>query len=569
MTGGLIDFFVLEASEYVEQLDGLASRASAQPPDAVPFARAARALRGSATMAKLLGIASVAQGLERLAKALREEPVRWTPATRSAAIAAIDDLKILVRGARVWGDEEDARVARRVAELEGLAPREIKTITRGKGAEFLSTAAAEAATGLLAYAEHPGSPAEFAETMRRVRALRGVAALRDLPPLLEVVDALDAAAKPVELRQEDATAERRRLFRTAARVLLEGGEAVRRGGLPPTESAAVREFAHAVETMRAGNRESEVVVPIDSLFPDGPGGVNVDPGPNPPTTAAERFRLEVVSQAEHLRRLVADGRGAVDAATRDRVGRELRSAVRALSVAAQSFSATEVSNLFLATERGAASLENRALWVLDEAGAELSRPSADAESVAPRFLALHQRLAGTPPAPTAVAPARQRRAGFTPSASAPALDYAWPTDTATAEPSTWATPAPTIPAPPTPATAAPRERALTPRPTSMPPSMPPSMPTVTPSAGGASGAALRDLLASGIAGLAPLATDHIASRAVGEDDDVVPIEELLFRGRDALQRAIGLGDEMRRTAAPPDPAVLSELYDLLQLAAAD
>ena len=546
MTGGLIDFFVLEAGEYVEELDGLASRASAQPPDAVPFARAARALRGSATMAKLLGIASVAQGIERLAKALREEQVRWNPATRSAAIAAIDDLKILVRGARAWGDEEDARVARRVAELEVLAPKEIKTITRGKGAEFLATAAAEAATGLLAYAEHPGSPTEFAETMRRVRALRGVAALRDLPPLLEVVDALDAAAKPVELRQEDATAERRRLFRTAARVLLEGGEAVRRGGLPRTESAAVREFAHAVETMRGGNRESEIVVPIDSLFPDGPDGVNVDPGPNPPTTAVERFRLEVVSQAEHLRRLVADGRAAVDAATRDRVGRELRSAVRALSVVAQSFSATEVANLFLASERGAATLENRALWVLDEAGAELSRPSADAESVAPRFLALHQRLAGTPPAPTVVAPARQRRVGLTPSGSPPPA-YGWPSDTSAAAPSATAAPEPSAPV-------------------EIAPTSPPSP---APSAGGASGAALRDLLASGIAGLAPLATDPIALRAVGEDDDVVPIEELLFRGRDALQRAIGLGDEMRRTAAPPDPATLSELYDLLQLAAAD
>ena len=78
-----------------------------------------------------------------------------------------------------------------------------------------------------------------------------------------------------------------------------------------------------------------------------------------------------------------------------------------------------------------------------------------------------------------------------------------------------------------------------------------------------------NLLASGIAGLSPLATDHIAPRTVGSDDDVVPIEELLFRGPDALKRAIGLGDELRRSAAAPDPAILSELYDLLQLAAAE
>lgn len=515
MTGGLLDFFVLEASEYVEQLDGLVARASTRPPDPESFARASRALRGSATMAKLSGIAELAQGMERLARALREGERPWDEATRSAAIAAVDDLKFLVRGARDWGDAEDARATRRIAELESLAPKRVATITRGRGAEFLATAAADAATGLLAYAEQPGSAEEFAATMRRVRALRGVAALRDLPPLAEVVDAVDAAAKPVELRNEDATAERRRLFRTAARVLLEGGEAVRRGGLPPTDSAAVREFAHAAETLRSGHRESEYVVPITTLFPDGPPGDFVTPGPHPPTTATERFRLEVVSQAEHLRRLVADGRAAVDTATRDRVGRELRSAVRTLALAAQSFSATEVANLFLATERGAAALENRALWVLDEAGTELSRPAADPESVAPRFLALHQRLQGTPPAPTQVAPARQRRVGMTPPAAM---------ETALGAPRT---------------------------------------------TGGASGAALRDLLASGIAGLAPLATDHIAPRAIGADDDVVPIEELLFRGRDALTRAIGIGDALRRSAQAPDPATLSELYDLLQLAAAD
>lgn len=538
MTGGLLDFFVLEASEYVEQLDDLVSRASSSAPEAESFARAARALRGSATMAKLSGIAELAKGLERLARAVREGELPWDAASRGAAIATIDDFKFLIRGARSWGDAEDTRSAKRIAELEVLAPKQVVTITRGRGAEFLATAAADAATGLLAYAEQPGSTAEFAETMRRVRALRGVAALRDLPPLAEVVDAVDAAAKPVELRNEDATAERRRLFRTAARVLLEGGEAVRRGGLPPTESAAVREFAHAAETLRSGHRESEYVVPISTLFPDGPEAEFVTPGTNPPTSATERFRLEVVSQAEHLRRLVADGRAAVDAATRDRVGRELRSAVRALSLAAQSFSATEVANLFLATERGAAMLENRALWVLDEAGTELSRPAADPASVAPRFLSLHQRLAGTPPAPTQAAPPRQRRAGVTPSGAMAA--FGDPTYAAEVR----ATPAPT------------------------PAAMAAARPAAK-SAGGASGSALRDLLASGIAGLAPLATDHIAPRAVSADDDVVPIEELLFRGRDALTRAIGIGDELRRSAAPPDPATLSELYDLLQLAAAD
>lgn len=510
MTGGLLDFFTLEASEYVDTLDALVSRSAAIPPEPDGFQRAARGLRGSATMARLKGIADVAAGLERLGRYVREGKVVWDEQSRGVAIAAVDDLKILVRAVRVWGDAEDRRVAARVGELEHLAPRVQQVHQRGRGAAFLAHAAAEAATGLLSYADHPGSKEEFEETVRKVRALRGVAALKDLPPLAEVVDAVDAGAKPIELGQEGATAERRRLFRAAAKVLVEGGEAIRVGALPPTDTVAVREFAHAAETLRAGERETDEVVPIASLLPNGPLGAHITAAPNPPTTAAQRFRLEVVSQAEHLRRLVADGRAAVDAATRDRVGRELRGAVRALARSAQSFSATDIANLFLAVERGAASLDQRALWVLDEAGTELSRSdSASPEEFANRFAALQRRLTGTPPAPTIVQPARQRRA-------------------------------------PTPAKGVLAVGANTP----------------------AKGAELASLLSTGIAGLSPLGDLRLLDPAADPDDDIVPIDDLLFRGRDALREALRLGDRLR-DADVPDHDELQELYDLLQLAAAD
>lgn len=515
MTGGLLDFFTLEANEYVDQLDDLVSRASASAPAAEPFARASRGLRGAATMAKLRGIADVAQGLERLARQVKDGKLAWDAASRGVAIAAVDDLKILVRGARNWGEAEDQRVVKRVAELDHVAPRAPIQHQRGKGAAYLAQAAAEAATGLLSYADHPTSLEEFAETMRRVRALRGVAALKDLPPLSEIVDAVDVAAKPIEIGQEDATAERRRLFRTAARVLVEGGEAIRTGGLPPTDSAAVRDFAHAAETLRQGERETDQVVPIATLLPDGPMGAYITAAQNPPTTAAQRFRLEVVSQAEHLRRLVADGRAAIDAATRDRVGRELRGAVRSLGRAAQSFAANEIANLFLAAERGAAGLDQRALWVLDEAGTELSRPEGiPPDELATRFRTLSKRLTGTPPAPVTAQPARQRRAAApTPAAGLPVMGGK--------------------------------------------------------SSGGVKGAELSALLSTGIAGLAPLATTHFADPLFGPDDDVVSIDEMLFRGKDALQQALTLSERLRDASTTADASTLAELYDLLQLASAD
>ena len=77
MSTGLLDFFVLEGSECVEQIDGLLSRAASGAPDLDAFARNARALRGSATMAKVPGITELANALERLVKGLRDGSVQW------------------------------------------------------------------------------------------------------------------------------------------------------------------------------------------------------------------------------------------------------------------------------------------------------------------------------------------------------------------------------------------------------------------------------------------------------------------------------------------------------------
>lgn len=527
MTGGLIDFFILEASEYVEELDKLVSRASARPPEPVAFGRTLKALRGSATMAKVTGIADVAQGLERLARRVRDGDLPWDAESRGVAIAAIDDVKILLRGVRNWGPTEDALVTERVSELERIAPERPSAAPVRTAAEYLATAAAQAAAGLLEYAENPGGGDHLARVMDKVRSLRGVAALTDLPPLAEVVDAVDAAAKPIELGHESATAERRRLFRTAARVLLEGGDAVRNGGAPPTDSVALREFTYASSTLSASAAHEDAVVPIASLLTG--DADNIQPAAHPPTTAAERFRLEVVSQAEHLRRLVHDGRAATDTATQDRLGRDLRMAVRGIARAAQSFGAGEIAKVFVAAESGAAALEPTALDTLERGAALLSRADAAPESLAAEFVALgaaHARTPrGTTPAPT---PAP------TPAATPVAVPAA-------AEP------------PSAPARAPAPARTLSP----------------TPSGAAPSGAALRDLLSVGLSGLGAIEQERFAEPTIGEDDDVVPIDELLFRGKDALARAIAIGDALRQGDAPPDPDTLAELYDLLQLAAAE
>src|SRR5688500_2338726 len=114
---GLLDFFILEASDYIEQLDGLVARAGGSTPDADAFTRSARSLRGSATMAKLSGIAVISTALERIGRSLRDGSLKWDAALQGAAVAAIDDLKILLRAVRTWGEAENRRVTTRLADL--------------------------------------------------------------------------------------------------------------------------------------------------------------------------------------------------------------------------------------------------------------------------------------------------------------------------------------------------------------------------------------------------------------------------------------------------------------------
>jgi chemotaxis protein histidine kinase CheA len=379
----------------VERLDSLFARGGA--PDAEVFARDARALRGSATMAKVSGIADVAAGLERIAKGLRDGSLAWSDALRGAVIAAVDDLKILIRGVRTWGSEEERRAADRAEELQALAPAGHRRSgaapsVGGGSAGFLAAETAEVAAGLRRLADDTGRSVTFTDTLRRLRALRGVAALLDLPPLAEVVAGVDETAKALELGSAAPSDAQRTLFRAAAVVLREGSDAVQAGGRPDPASSAVEAFAAAAELVEAST-DTDLVVPIRSLFPDDGGAHILHASPNPPTTPAKRFRLEAVSQAEHLRRLVSDARRAADALTRGRLGRELRSAVRSLAAAAESYAEFVVARALYACVDGASGLEPRVLAALDEASAILST-SGDAP-LGPRF----EALAGTAPTP--------------------------------------------------------------------------------------------------------------------------------------------------------------------------
>jgi chemotaxis protein histidine kinase CheA len=120
--GRLLDFFTLEAGEYLTRLESFATRPSMQSGDATQFAAAARGLRGSATMAKASGLARLATSVERIASGVMQGAISWDPELQRSLVGAIEDLKLLVRSVRQWGAEQDARVEESVARLARYAP---------------------------------------------------------------------------------------------------------------------------------------------------------------------------------------------------------------------------------------------------------------------------------------------------------------------------------------------------------------------------------------------------------------------------------------------------------------
>ena len=511
---GLMEFFILEASDYVEQLDGVVAQARQDGPDIAELIKFARMLRGSSTMARQAVLAELAGAIERVARAVRDGALAWDQAVNGALVAAIDDLKILIRALRTWTPAEDHRARARIADLGRFAPHLARpytpTPTAGSGgAVFLATETSEIATALDRLLARPDDRLALDALMARVRALRGVAALRDLPPLGEVLDAVERAAKPLELGTDAPSMGQLTLFQAAATLMHRVGSELRIAGRPDPTSPEAQRFAAAARAIAETSGEADHIVPIAELFPDDGQPAIVQAAPHPPTTPAERFRLEVVSQAEHLRRLVAEARQASDAVTRDRLARELRGALLSLRRAAESFGQSEVAAFVAAREAAAAELDLRALDALDDIAALLSNAATRADD-------LKRRLAAS-----AAAPAAPPNAPARPAAPAPAPPSG---SGGTARKGTRRTP---------------------------------------------SGAELQSLLQTGISGIGQLGDRPLSQPVALIDESLAAIDEFLYRGRAALDRARELREEIQRGGGVPEPGQLEELLDLIELAATE
>jgi hypothetical protein len=413
-----------------------------------------------------------------------------------------------------------------VEELTRYAPARIATPAASPSTSgldsYLATEAANIGAGLELLATRPSDRDAAGNVLGRVRALRGIASVKDHPSLADVLEAAEQAAHPLELGEPALSAERVALLSAAATLMRGISAAIRAGGAIDQASPDIARFAAALDAMQQHETGTERVVPISELFFNDGGPTLVEAAPNPPTSPAERFRLEVVSQGEHLRRLVSDARGARDELARERVRRALRQALRSLRQAAESFGEQEVANFVASHNDAVVQLDSRALDSLDDVASLLAQPGGVADSLTERLNALSTARA-TP------------SATMTPIGGAPAMPSAPP--------------------------------AARPRPAAPPMTgIPGGTRHPTPAAGAAT---LGDLLDRGIRTLDTLPKTPLSNPVAVAEQLPVPIDVLLYRGRAAIERARAIRDELRRNGGPLDVEALGELFDLLDLALTD
>ena len=83
------------------------------------------------------------------------------------------------------------------------------------------------------------------------------------------------------------------------------------------------------------------------------------------------------------------------------------------------------------------------------------------------------------------------------------------------------------------------------------------------------GRELHELLEDGIASFLELDEKPLSAPAALDDERVVAIDDLLYRGRAALERAAALRAELLYLDTAPPREVVEELFDLIELALAE
>jgi hypothetical protein len=306
------DFFALEAGEYLERLSVIV--AGTEAPDVEHLVRYTRALRGAALMAGPPGYAVAAAAMENVAKALREGAVGWSPALAARLSDALETGKLLLRRSREWGEEDIARCERTATDLNDLvggSPRR----PSGSGAHPAPTQSAAVrayiareTAALAATLEQAADglerfdPEASGGALRRLQPLRGLGTLPGLSPLPELLEALDLTLA-FGAKSGSWPPGAARALRAASAALVRIARDIAELGLSKSDSPELTQAAESLREAFAGDQD---VVPVASLFGDRDADpiIRLGSPPSPPEPPAD-LAVELVTLADRLRHAAA------------------------------------------------------------------------------------------------------------------------------------------------------------------------------------------------------------------------------------------------------------------------
>jgi HPt (histidine-containing phosphotransfer) domain-containing protein len=410
MSQPLSEYFAREAGDFLDELDTLVAAPDA--PDAERFFRVARGVRGSAQLAGAEGVARVAERLEDAARSVRDGVLPWSDEVRGRVRDTSTDLRILVRSHGSWSGADQERADDAVARWSGTGehrPRAGEGAPGGELLEFvrreIGGVVSEVDRAVADLRESPEGREPLRAVLRRMRPVRGVAGMRALAPVLEVLEGIEDTAHETFGRAAavgsavlDLLGAGRDALRHAAELLASGAALDALPGLDRFRE--LRDRVDVEDEADAG------IIPISQLFFDD-GGPHIVSSPSAPVVDAggdglrddvEAFlRIEATGFLDRAEALIA---GMPDQPRRrfGRIARQLAELASSVRELAGTYGMGEI-----AAAAGSASDRLRAAGSVEEARAALRTLRASLPGAAP--LEVEPEPPAAEPAPAEPAPA--------------------------------------------------------------------------------------------------------------------------------------------------------------------
>lgn len=252
----LNDYFRTEARDFLRSVE----REIANGPNAATLLQAVRGLRGTAQMAREQRVHRVAHAFETFARSLASGTATWSPDVADRARATLDDVRKLLES-HADDEELDGVAAEAAARWQDVdtstaitaAPRTHSDAGAGTR-EFREFAAREAAGisdvldhGIQQLQDDPMNREPLKEILRRQRALLGAARLEEIPPIAEILRAVEDLTRVIARLDIGVKREWLDIYRVARDALQSTIAPLLRDELP--------EPSHAVSRLRHMHEE--------------------------------------------------------------------------------------------------------------------------------------------------------------------------------------------------------------------------------------------------------------------------------------------------------------------------